>query len=426
MPKFLSRWIVKSRVVSDRLEMVIGWYLFSLMIEAPKHTLTFASSISGLAKSQFSRLLSGHRGLAEKFLETLSQQIGIAWSETRQVLIPGSGWSILLIVDATLHPRSSLHVQNSQRFNHGEGFVIGHQWTNVVLLVNERVIPLPPISFLSKNECRRRGLEYVSEHEKLRVYLKELKLGLWVGIHRADEVVVLMDSAYGDKKLLRLIHGRGWAFVCALRSNRSVRTINPAQEDASQPRRIRHQWTSIKNLFWATRKQAPWETVRDTLASDRKGKRRKEFRARRLMGRLKEIPFDIALVCSEKSKGHGRIYLSCSRTDLPIRAIVLAYRRRWWIELFHRAVKKNLGLLDAGVVEFDSQVSHVHWIYSAYLLLGEMEDVDKLGMELRQRRLAEGLQARRYREILQMATQAGGARRVKTHCQTVLAGLHAA
>ena len=113
MPKFLSRWIVKSRVVSDRLERVVSWYLLSLMIEAPKHSLLFASRISGLARSQFSRLLSTHRELSERFLEALSQQICRAWSETRRVLVPGSSWSILLIVDATLHPRSSLHIQNN-------------------------------------------------------------------------------------------------------------------------------------------------------------------------------------------------------------------------------------------------------------------------------------------------------------------------
>jgi hypothetical protein len=34
-------------------------------------------------------------------------------------------------MDSTLlQNRSSLHPENSKKFNHGNGFVIGHQWTN--------------------------------------------------------------------------------------------------------------------------------------------------------------------------------------------------------------------------------------------------------------------------------------------------------
>ncbi len=57
-------------------------------------------------------------------------------------------WKSVLIIDATLQTRAGLHTQNAQRFNHGQGFVIGHQWTNIVLLSNDVLIPLPPDSIL--------------------------------------------------------------------------------------------------------------------------------------------------------------------------------------------------------------------------------------------------------------------------------------
>jgi hypothetical protein len=38
---------------------VLRWYLVSLAIQTPKHTLEHASEISGIHASQFSRLLSG-------------------------------------------------------------------------------------------------------------------------------------------------------------------------------------------------------------------------------------------------------------------------------------------------------------------------------------------------------------------------------
>ena len=340
MPQFISRWIIKQSGIDSRLKSVVGWYLTSLMCEAAKHTLERASRVSGLHKAQFSRLLSRHIDLARQSLTGLSQKIARTIAESRRILIPHTNWSILLIVDATLHRRSSLHVHNSQRFNHGEGFVVGHQWTNIVLLINDRVIPLPPIAFLSKNECKRRGVEYVSEHDRLFGYLKELSLGLWVGAYRASEVVVLMDAGYSNKKLLRLIHGRGWAFVCALKSNRNVRSIH-AQD--AQSRR----WQKVKDLFWATRKHAPWETIRD--ANRGKRKLRKEFRARRLVGYLKGITCKVALVCSEKSKGNGRIYLVCSDFQASTRAIVLAYRRRWWIGASRQRTRESVGESPTGV-----------------------------------------------------------------------------
>ena len=44
---------------------------------------------------------------------------------------------------------------------------VGHQWTNIVLYINGQTIPLPPIAYLTRNECQRRGIEYKTEHEHI-------------------------------------------------------------------------------------------------------------------------------------------------------------------------------------------------------------------------------------------------------------------
>lgn len=43
-----------------KIQEVTGCYLLSLALPAPKHTQSFASEVSGLHQSQFSRLLSNH------------------------------------------------------------------------------------------------------------------------------------------------------------------------------------------------------------------------------------------------------------------------------------------------------------------------------------------------------------------------------
>ncbi|MBT8341458.1 MAG: hypothetical protein KJP07_15730, partial [Desulfatitalea sp.] len=46
-------------------------------------------------------------------------------------------WKIAIMIDATIQNRSSLHAENVKRFNHGKGFVIGHQLkNNMPILLN--------------------------------------------------------------------------------------------------------------------------------------------------------------------------------------------------------------------------------------------------------------------------------------------------
>jgi hypothetical protein len=115
-------------------------------------------------------------------------------------------WKTGLLIDSTLHQRSTLHTKSAKRFNHGKGFVIGHQWPNIVLLINEMIIPLPPIAFHSKKYCRKNNLKYKTENESLVEYLAQLNLQDYVGDHNPDEVVVLAHSGYDDKKIVHWVY----------------------------------------------------------------------------------------------------------------------------------------------------------------------------------------------------------------------------
>lgn len=73
-------------------------------------------------------------------------------------------WKIAIIIDSTLQTRFNRHSDNVKRFNHGAGFVIGHQWTNIVLYINGQMIPLPPIPFYSKRYCRLKKIRHETEN----------------------------------------------------------------------------------------------------------------------------------------------------------------------------------------------------------------------------------------------------------------------
>ena len=91
----------------------------------------------------------------------------------------------MIIIDSTLQHRASLHPENAKTFNHGKGYVIGHQWTNIVLVLGDMLIPLQPIPFYSKRYCQAHGLAYQSEHERVVAYLRTLDLEDYIGCLRS-------------------------------------------------------------------------------------------------------------------------------------------------------------------------------------------------------------------------------------------------
>lgn len=406
--------IASHLVIPKRLRQLVQSYLMSLMIDADRHSMKLAEELSGSHRSQFSRLLSNHGPLAEQSLIKLSRKFARQAAKNRKPLVKGTQWSIAIIIDSMLHPRSSLHVHNAQRFNHGKGFVIGHQWTNAVIVIGDEVIPLVPIEFLTRSECARRGVEYKTTNRQVQDFIASLELFKWAGIHDPSEVVVLMDSGFDDKAIERTILDRGWDFIVSLKTSRSCRTTSGEI------------FSRVDDLFWATRKQAPWKTVR--IQSDG-GKRRTSYRARKLLGHLKGIQKEVALVCSEKANKKGRRYLACSKENLNQGTILRAYRFRWLVELFHRAVKGSFGATDVAAHDFQSVKSHVHWSYCAYLLFRKnfgpganlQEQQRKFGRELRAAPLVKAIN-----EIVLAPTQFGGIRRVKIIAAAAIQALTAA
>jgi hypothetical protein len=390
--------------IPPRLRAVVGAYLLGLIVESSKHTMTWASRVGGGSVSRFSRLLENHRDLARDVLVELGKEVASCLIAAGTPLVAGAPWNVAIIVDATLHRRSSRHVHNAKSLSHGKGFVVGHQWTNVVLLIGAEVVPLPPIAFLTKKVCRERGVAYMTEHDRVAEYLEELDLVPWIGPHAPRSVVVLVDSGYDDRRLQRTVLARGWDFIGALKAKRTARTVSSVLSGA------RPKCQSITEIFRSMRKQAPWRTVHHV---DGNGKRVRS-RVRRIDAILRGVAHAVVILCADKANGKGRRYIACSQAGLPAKVILDVFRRRWSVELFHRAVKDELGLQHAGVEAFESLESHVQWVYCAYLLVGLLARRDGTG-RLDARRRLTGLALRQpvinqLSELRRRATRFGGHR----------------
>lgn len=128
----LNHWLRLQIAVPNRLQAVCFGLILFLMTSARKHSLKAAGQFVGLHSSQFSRFLSNHQDLAEASLAHLSRKQSKIMAKRMRFLANNKlPWKIAIIIDSTLQTRFSRHSDNAKRFNHGAGFVIGHQWTNM-------------------------------------------------------------------------------------------------------------------------------------------------------------------------------------------------------------------------------------------------------------------------------------------------------
>ena len=417
MPDYTLRtWIARHIRVRQRLKRICTGYLLFLMVVTTKHTLEEAARFSGPHKSHFSKLLKFHPNIAAQTLESLSKPQAKRLAKSLEAL-KGLPWKIVIIIDSTLQNRSSLYSENSKTFNHGQGVVIGHQWTNIVFILNGILMPLRPIPFYSQRYCREHDQVYLTEHERVVNYLSHLNLDDYIGPHRSRDVGVLTDSGYDNKKIENAIADKKWTFITALGKTRSVKSETLYHSSPKSK-----QWSAVA-LFVRHHRRLKWSTI--WLMTNGTKAKRKEFRIRHTMGYLRYVGW-VHLVCSEpKKRSEGRRrYLACNDVRVTARQIMRGYRLRWAVELFHKNIKQFLGFEDVSTSGFDSVQSHVYWVYCAYILLhmsppGVDGAVKSLGDK--QRHLQHYLDHKEKRRVLQKLTQIGGVQRYKDELRQALA-----
>ncbi len=416
--KNVKRWVSNHISISNRLVDISAYYLLFLISTTGKKSLEEAGRFSGLDKSQFSRFLKKHPDEAIFNLQNLSKKQAKQLAKALRYLADNAlPWKIAILIDSTIQHRSCRHTQNAQRFNHGQGFVIGHQWTNIILLINDTIIPLAPIAFHTKKYCRTNNMEYKTEHESVVEYIKKLDIKKLVGHHKSEEVVVIADSGYDNREIEKTICSKKWNFIIALSKSRSVKS----QQKYLSTKKSKG-WSQVA-VWFKNQRRVKWKTVRFIVTNGRK-RRRKDFRVRQIIGHLRYVG-KVRLICSEfKKRPDGRRkYLACNDLKATARQIVLGYRIRWSIEIFHKEVKQYLGFEDAASTSFESIVSHVHWVYCAYILLTKGQPgISKGALTVRgkQLKLKETIDSGNIYKWRQVLTQFNGTQKLMNEFYQVI------
>ena len=413
----LHTWSTRHIAVRQRLERICTGSLLFLMVATTTHALTEAARFSGRHPALFANLVPSHAQVAITTLDHRSKTPARQCAKALQ-RVHGLPWKIVLFLDATLQHRASLHPENTHTFNHGTGDGIGPQWTNVVLVLGAILMPLQPIPCSSKRYCQTHDLEYPSEQERVVAYRGALDLAASLGAYDRREVLVVAESGYDDKKIEKAMAAQGWNCSIALRKTRSVQSHARALRTPTS-----QQWCHSDTVFRHHRRRK-WDTIR--LATRGHTRQRMALRIRHTSGYLRYVG-KVELVCSEwRHRPDGRRkYLACNDLRATARQIVTAYRMRWAVELFHKCVKQHLGFEDVATHGFDAVMSHVHWVYCAYILLhmsppGLSPGAQSIGDK--QRALQQGLADQEKRHILQKLTQIGGVQRYKDELRQALAG----
>ena len=112
MSPFIASLLKDQLKFPERLINVATAYLLMIILPAHKHSQTAAAKLSKLHRSQFSRLLGKPTALAKDTMLQLSQRVAAMMAPTRKPLFSGAPWTLALIIDSTLHQRSSLQASS--------------------------------------------------------------------------------------------------------------------------------------------------------------------------------------------------------------------------------------------------------------------------------------------------------------------------
>jgi hypothetical protein len=322
----LQTWITRQIAVRQRLERMCASYLLFLLVATTTHALQEAARFAGLPQSLFANLWQSHAKVAITTLENLSTTQARPLAKALQ-RVKGLPWKIGSRLDSTRQHRASLHPENAKMFKHGKGYVIGHQWTNIVLVLGDMLLPLPPMPCYSKRYCQTHDLTYHSEHERVVASLRTLAVEAYIGAYARREVLVLAASGYDNTKSEKAMADKGWHCIIALSKTRSVKS-----EARSLSTPNSRQWGHI-DTFFRRHRRLKWNTIR--LATRGNKRKRMDCRVRHTAGYLRSVG-KVELVCSEqRHRPDGRRQsLAGNALRATARQIVTGYRMRWQVEVF--------------------------------------------------------------------------------------------
>jgi SRSO17 transposase len=255
---------------------------------------------------------------------------------------PRPGETLYLLVDDTQKRKRGKHM-DAVGYIHIAGAgksVPGHLYVTAAIAFREAVIPWGVRLYVKKEHCRKLRVPFRKTTELAAEMIAELTPPLGV------RVVVLFDSYYLCKTVVKACRAKGFHFASTLKSNR--------------------------NLFRNGRKLKAGPYTSRAYRRGSKRRLRLEAAAYRFVdaGPMKVGDLGPLHVVFSRKDGERKILgIVTDDPDLSAAQIVEAYTHRWGIEVFFKDVKQHLGFGQYQNGSLGAAVTHLHLVCFAYALL---------------------------------------------------------
>jgi hypothetical protein len=369
--------------IPKRLRDVVAGYVGFLTLATSRHTYRAASEMLGLHESRFSDFLNSKEA-PEIALNVLRRTI------KRRLSRAAKSQRLTIIIDATILRRRGKGCENVGFCHSGNGIVKGHKFINFVVRYGDgKIIPLQSIPVYTPKYCADNRMAYETENETVEKWLLSLPDLGWFTRAQIESAVVLLDSGYDAKPVQMAVAAIGSSFVMALKSSRSV---NGQQ---------------VRNFFKSAGRRLKNQSIRLTVGSGKKGKRRNYSVRTARRARLKGFGLaNVACSTAESRRHKPTKFIATNDLKMDGREIVEWYAKRWSIESWHRDMKQNFGFGDCRASKFAAIEAHVHFCLAAYLLQKESGKA--------QQRLEDYLRDKQLRMISFELTKFGAAGKARS------------
>lgn len=225
--------------------------------------------------------------------------------------------------------------------------VMGHQYVQAVLRFAGHTIPLGVRLYVSKKEAEKLNVDFKKTPELAAELIKSFQPPAGV------KAVVLFDSYYLCKTVVKACKHKGFVYISTLKSNRNL---------FKNGRKLKA--GSYGKNFWLRHKR---QHVKD-------GKAAYHFADAGVL-----LVGDIGphrVVFSRKNSEKTTLGIVTNDTKIKPADVITSYSKRWWIEVFFKDGKQLLGLGQYQNRSLDAAVTHLHLVCFAFALLTHVAITD--------------------------------------------------
>ncbi len=315
-------------------------YILGLLVTTYRRTVTgitraIHDSVHRVKRNEF---------LTQSPLDEVKLQVWMAWRLLRRLGLQ-AGQPLYLVIDDTHTRKRGKKMQGVGKYRDMTtgSFVWGHNVLGGVFFYRGFTIPYRLKVHLKPEQAKLLGEKFQTLPEMAAEVIRSLEVAHGV------RVVVLFDSAYMNKKVVRAVKEKGFTYVSALPANRKLKIHRRWTKLGKYRRCIPHlEHRAVKVRTLRGRTKTYWATDRDAWIP--------------AIGRVK-------LVFSRRRKYHKALPLVTNDRTLSRKEIIRAYEVRWIIEQFWKDTKSHLGLGEYQTTKLAGVSTHLHLVAMGYSLL---------------------------------------------------------